>query len=233
MRNKTTACVMMCDLLHKAGKFFLGLIVALAVGAVPDTDTLQATYIKQWPQADLIKFRAWRELLASAADLPIDERLMRVNQFFNRTIVFADDVAVWGQADYWATPFETMGRGSGDCEDFVIAKFFTLKLMGVPVDKLRLIYVYARTGTGAATPRQAHMVLAFYATPDAEPLVLDNLLGDVRLASRRPDLTPVFSFNTQGIFAGTSNTVVAPAQGAGRLSRWEDLLKRARAEGFD
>ncbi|MBB1077334.1 transglutaminase-like cysteine peptidase [Rhodoferax sp. 4810] len=181
----------------------------------------------------MAKFRAWRELIASAAALPEDERLNQANQFLNRTLVFSDDVAVWGQVDYWATPMETMGRGTGDCEDFVIAKFFTLKLMGVPVEKLRLIYVYARTGTGATAPRQAHMVLAFYATPDAEPWVLDNLVGDVRLASRRPDLSPVFSFNTQGIFAGTSSTVVAPAQGAGRLSRWEDLLKRARAEGFD
>ena len=223
----------MCDFLHKACKFLLGLVVVLAVGAMPDTDTLQATFIKHWPQGDLAKFRVWRDLIASAATLSDDEKLKQANQFFNRTVVFVDDVAVWGQADYWATPFETMGRGSGDCEDFVIAKFFTLKLMGVPVEKLRLIYVYARTGTGATAPRQAHMVLAFYATPQAEPLVLDNLLGDVRLASRRPDLTPVFSFNTQGIFAGTSNTVVAPAQGAGRLSRWEDLLKRARAEGFD
>ncbi|MCW2311554.1 transglutaminase-like cysteine peptidase [Rhodoferax antarcticus] len=223
----------MRDLLHKVCHFFIGLTVVLAVGAAPDADTLQASYVKQWPQGDLVKFRAWRELIASAAALQDEERLKQVNQFFNRSVVFADDVAVWGQPDYWATPFETMGRGAGDCEDFVIAKFFTLKLMGVPVEKLRLIYVYARTGSGAAAPRQAHMVLAFYATPEAEPVVLDNLLGDVRLASGRPDLTPVFSFNTQGIFAGTSSTVVAPAQGAGRLSRWEDLLKRARAEGFE
>ena len=223
----------MRDLLHKVCKLFLGLMVVVAVGATPDADTLQATFIKRWPQGDMAKFRVWRELITSAAALPDEERLKQVNQFFNRTVVFADDGVVWGQLDYWATPLETMGRGTGDCEDFVIAKFFTLRMMGVPVEKLRLIYVYARTGTGPAAPRQAHMVLAFYATPDAEPLVLDNLVGDVRLASRRTDLSPVFSFNTQGIFAGTSSTVVAPAQGSGRLSRWEDLIKRARAEGFD
>jgi predicted transglutaminase-like cysteine proteinase len=147
--------------------------------------------------------------------------------------LFGDDMAVWGQADYWATPLETLGRGAGDCEDFVIAKFYTLKLMGVAVDKLRLIYVRARTGVSDATPTQAHMVLAFYITPDAEPLVLDNLIGDIRVASRRTDLSPVFSFNEQGIFSGASNNKLAPAVGAGRLSRWEDLLKRARAEGFE
>lgn len=222
----------MCELLHRVCKFFLGLLVVSAVSAMPDANTLQASFVKQWPQGDLVKFRAWRELIASTA-LSEEEKLKQVNQFFNRSIIFADDLVLWGQVDHWATPFETMGRGTGDCEDFVIAKFFTLKLMGLPPEKLRLIYVRARTGTGAETQSQAHMVLAFYATPEAEPLLLDNLLSDVRLASRRPDLSPVFSFNTQGIFAGTSSTMVAPAQGAGRLSRWEDLLRRARAEGFD
>jgi len=223
----------MCDLFHRLLRIVLGLGLVLGAAAAPDADVMQAAFVKRWPQADVARFHAWRELVASGTAWPDEERLKQVNQFFNRQIIFADDLTVWGQADYWATPLETLGQGMGDCEDFVIAKFFTLRKMGLPADKLRLIYVYARTGTGASAPRQAHMVLAYYLTPDAEPLVLDNLIGDVRPASRRPDLTPVFSFNTQGIFAGTSNTVVAPAQGAGRLSRWEDLLKRARAEGFD
>jgi predicted transglutaminase-like cysteine proteinase len=105
--------------------------------------------------------------------------------------------------------------------------------MGVPIEKLRLIYVQARTGISVVTPTQAHMVLAFYPAPDAEPLILDNLIGEIRPASRRTDLLPVFSFNVQGIFAGASGSMLAPAVGAGRLSRWEDLLKRARAEGFE
>jgi len=220
-------------LLHTVYKIVLGFLFVLVAGAMPDVDTLQASFVKRWPQGDLVKFRAWRELIASAGTLSDAERLKQVNQFFNRKIVFADDLVTWGQVDYWATPIETMGKGSGDCEDFVIAKFFTLKMMGIPESKLRLIYVYAKMGSGPDAPKQAHMVLAFYAKPEAEPLVLDNLLGDIRLASLRPDLIPVFSFNTQGIFVGTSSTVVAPNQGAGRLSRWEDLLKRARTEGFD
>jgi len=76
-------------------------------------------------------------------------------------------------------------------------------------------------------------VLAYYAQPDAEPLVLDNLISEIRPASRRPDLSPVFSFNGQGIFMGTTSRELAPAVGSGRLSRWEDLLKRARAEGIE
>ncbi len=178
------------------------------------------------------RFNAWRELVASGAGRNDLERLKRVNEFINRTTVFGEDLQIWGQTDYWATPLETLGRGTGDCEDFVIAKYYTLQLVGVAADKLRLTYVQARTGSSATAATQAHMVLAYYAQPDDEPLVLDNLVGDVRPASRRPDLSPVFSFNSQGIFAGTSGKEIAPAVGAGRLSRWEDLLKRVRADGF-
>ncbi|MDR3368700.1 transglutaminase-like cysteine peptidase [Rhodoferax sp.] len=221
----------MRDLFHAVYRIVLGLLIVLAAGATPDVDTLQASFIKRWPQGNMVKFRAWRELVASAAALSDAERLKQVNQFFNRTVVYSEDIVTWGQAVYWATPIETMGKGAGDCVGFVIAKFFTLKMMGIPENKLRLIYVYAHFGSGPDAPKQAHMVLAFYATPEADPLVLDNLLGDVRLASLRPDLTPVFSFNTQGVFVGTSSASVP--SGAGHLSRWEDLLKRARAEGFD
>lgn len=211
----------------------LGFCIVAGLGATPDFDALQNAFSIRWPNSNLSKFKSWRELIASGAGLPDAERLKRVNDFVNHNTLFSDDMTVWGQLDYWATPLETLGRGAGDCEDFVIAKFYTLKLMGVATEKLRLIYVRARTGTSVATPTQAHMVLAFYVTPDAEPLVLDNLIGDIRAASHRTDLSPVFSFNEQGIFSGASGNLLAPAVGAGRLSRWEDLLKRARTEGFE
>jgi predicted transglutaminase-like cysteine proteinase len=205
----------------------------LAAFASPNWDVLQASFTQRFGAAAQPQFAAWRELVQSGSAGSDLERLKRVNDFFNRNIVFGEDLTVWGRADYWATPLETLGRNAGDCEDFVIAKYYTLQMVGVAAEKLRLIYVHARTGTSESMPTQAHMVLAYYPRPDAEPLVLDNLIGDVRAASRRPDLSPVFSFNGQGIFQGATNTVVAPAVGAGRLSRWEDLLKRVRAEGFE
>jgi len=189
--------------------------------------------MQRWGNAGPSKFNAWRELLASGSGSSDIDRLKLVNDFFNRNVRFGDDSDIWKQVDYWATPLETLGRGEGDCEDFVIAKYFALKIVGVDPAKMRLIYVQARTGTSVTTPTQAHMVLAYYPSPEAEPLVLDNLISDIRPAARRPDLSPVFSFNEQGIFLGTSGTVLAPAVGAGRLSRWEDLLRRARAEGFN
>ena len=179
------------------------------------------------------RFQSWRSLVLTGGVGTDLERLTRVNEFFNKHIAFAEDSVVWGQADYWATPLESLGQGRGDCEDYVIAKYFTLHLIGVAPDKLRLVYVRARTGSGDVASAQAHMVLAYYAQPDAEPLVLDNLISQIRPASRRPDLAPVFSFNNEGVFTGMPGKSDVKIGGVGRLSRWEDLLKRARAEGFE
>ncbi len=208
---------------------FLGLPF---VFSAPNFDQMRLSFVARWGETAVPRFQDWRDFLAHAGAGSDMDRLKRVNEFINRRIRFVDDVNSWGQNDYWATPLETLGNGQGDCEDYVIAKYYSLVLLGVPADKLRLIYVQARTGSGSAGPTQAHMVLAYYTEPDDEPWVLDNLVGEVRRASRRPDLSPVFSFNAKGIFSGAGTQVVAPAVGAGRLSRWEDLLKRVASEGF-
>lgn len=175
-------------------------------------------------------YREWQRLVLTLRREPNESiRLRDVNAFFNQRIRFAEDIEVWKQVDYWATPLETMSRGAGDCEDFTIAKYFTLRELGVAPEKLRLTYVKARIGDAASTVTQAHMVLAYYVTPAAEPLILDNLIGSIRPASQRPDLTPVFGFNMDGIWvAGSKN----PNSGAERLTRWRQLLDKMHAEGF-
>ena len=105
--------------------------------------------------------------------------------------------------------------------------------MNVPDKQLRLIYVKARIGGANSKIQQAHMVLAYYPAGNAEPLVLDNLVSDIRPASKRPDLLPIFSFNGQGVFTGAAATAKLGTGGTKRLSRWQDLLERARLEGFD
>jgi predicted transglutaminase-like cysteine proteinase len=174
--------------------------------------------------------RALQPVIATAAGADDDARLAAVNRFFNRRIVFADDQEAWGEADHWASPLEMLERGRGDCEDYAIAKYFALVAAGMPKARLRLVYVRAQIGGdgGAATP---HMVLAYYAQPNAEPLILDNLVGEIRPASRRPDLAPVFSFNSEGLWQGAGTTSAGDPQA--RLSRWRDVLAKARAEGFD
>lgn len=202
----------------------------LAVQSAGNLDAIQAAFVQQWGAGMQPKFDAWRKLVSAVSESSDQERIKRINAFFNQQTKFGEDTAVWGQVDYWATPLETMGKSLGDCEDFSIAKYFTLLQVGVQPDKLRLIYVRAKTGTSDAT--QAHMVLAYYSSPEAEPLVMDNLITDIRPASRRPDLVPVFSFNSVGVFSGITGGGAASG-GISRLSRWEDLLRRAKGEGFE
>jgi predicted transglutaminase-like cysteine proteinase len=168
---------------------------------------------------------------AMAALRPLDEaaRVHAVNRFYNRRLRFQSDQDVWAQADYWASPLESLQRGAGDCEDFAIAKYFTLVALGVPHSKLRLVYVRASIGAPASIV-QAHMVLAYYASPDAVPSILDNLVDDVRPASQRPDLTPVFSFNAEGLWQG--DAAVPAGDMSARSSRWQTVLAKARQEGF-
>lgn len=173
-----------------------------------------------------LRAQALAQEIMDAQGLDEEARLKGVNTFFNRAILYREDRDIWGQVDYWASPLEMMSRGQGDCEDFAIAKYFSLMAAGVPSAKLRLVYVRAQIGAVS----QAHMVLAYYREPTAEPLILDNLLGDIRPASRRPDLTPVFSFNAEGMWQGVG--VSSAGDPSARLSRWRDMLTKAKAEGW-
>ena len=193
-----------------------------------DQDRMLAAASKVGPGA-LAGVRALLPLLAAAQPLDDTAKLVAINDFYNRRIVFREDLEVWQQVDYWASPLETLNQGQGDCEDYAIAKYFSLLALGIPTAKLRLVYVRAELG-GPGGVQQPHMVLAYYATPGGEPTILDNLLAELRTASRRPDLTPVFSFNSDGLWQG----VGGPSAGdpVARLSRWRAVLAKARTEGF-
>ena len=169
---------------------------------------------------------AWHEMIHSTESADERDKLKRVNDFFNRRLDFRDDLRHWGQEDYWATPVETLVRGAGDCEDYAIAKYFTLRRLGIAAERLRITYVKA------LRQNQAHMVLTYYATPASEPLVLDNLDDRIRPGSARRDLLPVYSFNGEGMYlpgVGGGNRVGDTK----KLSRWQDLLTKMRAEGFN
>ncbi len=173
----------------------------------------------------------WRNMMDEVRNLPERDKIVRVNDFFNERVRFMSDIDIWKKSDYWATPLQTMGRGMGDCEDYSIAKYMTLQLVGVPEDKLQITYVKAKIGGKYSKITQAHMVLGYYASPTAEPKILDNLITEIRPASRRPDLAPVFSFNTKGLtVAGQAKP--ATRNPSAKLSRWRDLLARMQQEGL-
>lgn len=118
-------------------------VVTLAVAQVNLTLMRDLALSRYGPDtADLVdKWQAQIEIMKS---LPDKEKLTRANRFFNSRIGWGQDSDIWGKNDYWATPLELMGRGMGDCEDFAIAKYTTLVLAGVDIDKLRITYVKAR-----------------------------------------------------------------------------------------
>jgi len=169
-----------------------------------------------------------QEVLAAARAVDDLERLQVINRFFNQRIVFRPDTEVWGVEDHWTSPLEVLARGQGDCEDYAIAKYASLLAAGVSRERLRLVYVRVRLPGQAED--QPHMVLAYHAEPGAEPLVLDNLRPEVLAAGQRPDLTPVFSFNDEGLWQGTGST--RAGNPLVRLSRWRSVWARTLEEGF-
>ena len=179
---------------------------------------------KKYGKLDILtrdKILSWEELIKQSEGLEDTQKLTAVNRFFNRQLRFVDDLGNWQQSDYWATPIEATVKGAADCEDYSIAKYFTLRRLGIPSSQLRITYVKA------LEYNQAHMVLTYYATPTADPLVLDNLITEIRPASLRRDLLPVYAFNAEGLYL--------PGRKSGdskRLSRWQDVLKKMRDEGF-
>jgi len=184
---------------------------------------LLASLAKKYDSEAKTRVQAWQSILKDYNQyndlISTSERLDRVNQFFN-SVEFKEDIDTWGQNDYWATPLEFLAKNAGDCEDFTIAKYVTLINIGIPDEKLRLMYVTA------TRPRQAHMVLAYYETPNAVPLVLDNITPRILPASQRRDLIPIYSFNGQGLWLAKEQGRGRKVQANGPNKLWLDLQKR-------
>jgi len=193
----------------------------------PDAQRLQQTARQRYGEAGVQRVQAWLDMLASHRNLPETDKIQAVNNFWNQAVQGAEDIDVWRQTDYWATPLESLGKRQGDCEDYVIGKYFSLLALGIPADKLRFIYVKAIMGGTGSRIQVAHMVLGYYSEPNAMPLVLDNLLSSIEPANKRRDLVPVFSFNAGGVYVDGKQA--SPVE---RIGRWNDLLLRMKREGF-
>lgn len=165
----------------------------------------------------------WYKLINDNKGANTRDKLELVNNFFNQ-LAFVNDSEMWGQEDYWATPLQMLSSNGGDCEDFSIAKYFTLRKMGIPEESMRLTYVKA------LQLNQAHMVLTYFTTADAEPLILDNLVTDIRPSSERTDLLPVYSFNGNGLWLAKRKGMDERVGRSERLSRWQEVIARVNNE---
>lgn len=167
----------------------------------------------------------WGMLIEAAREMPEWQQVQIVNRFFNQ-IRFATDQEQWQQADYWATLAELLSANAGDCEDLSIAKYLTLRKVGVPVERLRLTYVKALVGERRHV--QDHMVLSYRATPETEPWVLDNLIDDIRPVSMRRDLIVLASFDDRYRSSRTAGADSTSHQEP--IPQWQELLRRMDSE---
>ena len=217
---------------------WLGWIVVALLAVPPekaaartDFDRMEQLAATDYDQSAVTMVKAWRAMIEKTRTQSEYIKVENANNFINHRIMYESDMVVWGQEDYWTTPLELFGKRAGDCEDFAIAKYISLLLMDIPMQKLRLVYARARIGGPGSTKTQAHMVLSYFETPTTDPLILDNMVDAVSPASRRSDLFPVFSFNHEGLWMeGERRSSGDPSA---RLSRWRDVLQRMRREGID
>lgn len=166
------------------------------------------------------RFTQWEQLVFHNLDKTTNEKLKLVNDFYNH-MEWVDDKELWNQKDYWATPIESLIRNAGDCEDFSIAKYFTLLAMDVPEEQLKITYVKLDN-------QQGHMVLFYYSEKSTDPLVLDNMNDEVLKISQRPELSTVFSFNSNGLWLSMNKTSTPNEENI--IPQWARMIKRIKEE---
>ncbi len=189
------------------------------------TDALLAHINSTYGPAAKERLLDWQAIMITDKNKNMTDiqKLRMVNRFFNK-LQFVDDIYHWRKRDYWATPVEMLSTNGGDCEDFSIGKYFTLRELGIDDKKLRITYVKA------IKLNQAHMVLAYYPQPGAEPLILDNLEESILPASRREDLIPVYSFNGEGLWLAKERGRGKKVGTSSRISLWRDVKSRMKKE---
>ncbi len=131
--------------------------------------------------------RQWSDFIVSLRGLDRRTQIERVNSYMN-DIDYVEDSANWGSEDYWATPVQFFTR-AGDCEDYAIAKYLTLRALGVPISAMRIVVLQDRN-LGLA-----HAILVVY--DNGTPLVLDNQIDHVVAASSIHHYQPIYSLNEQ------------------------------------
>jgi predicted transglutaminase-like cysteine proteinase len=133
--------------------------------------------------------RDWRDKLGQWSHLTPRAKLIQVNRFANAAIGYTDDRKAFRSADYWATPLESL-KGRGDCEDYVLLKYASLRSLGFTENQLRIVIVNdLKAGIG-------HAVLSVKV--GAENYILDNQDNRVLRHDSITRYAPVYSVNTKG-----------------------------------
>jgi predicted transglutaminase-like cysteine proteinase len=129
--------------------------------------------------------KRWHAFLRKLRGRAPRAQLRAVNAYMNR-VPYITDQRNYGVIDYWATPRQFLTRG-GDCEDYAIAKYLSLRALGWPRDRLRVAVVIDRR------KRQAHAILIVYLGGNA--YILDNQVAAIRRDAKVHYYHPVYSIN--------------------------------------
>ncbi len=132
--------------------------------------------------------RDWQSLLGKLRNRHPREQIAAVNLLVNRRD-YVPDTSNYGETDYWATPAQFL-TNRGDCEDFAIIKYMSLRTLGFRSDQLRVVVV---EDVGAGAPHAVLVVLM-----DDEALVLDNRTAEVVPHERLMNYRPYYSLNEKG-----------------------------------
>ena len=128
----------------------------------------------------------WREFIASLHGKELKAQLEAINDWSNKHAYIADQLN-WGVSDYWATPYEFM-EVNGDCEDYAISKYYSLRALGVPADRMRIIIVQDLNLGGII-----HAILGVY---DGDRMhILDNQIKQVVDAMGIYHYRPIYGTN--------------------------------------
>ena len=166
------------------------------------------------------RLNKYKDLKTQVKDYELLRKLSHVNSFINK-ILPAHDISTQASLDYWATPKEFLLQGHGDCEDYVIAKYFTLLELGIPKEKLYFAVVDMK---GEKT---SHMILLYLENKESTPLVLDNLSSVVIPLTKRTKLIPKFAFNEIDSYKFTYEKFTEKVKiNWGKEDKWEKLLNR-------
>lgn len=132
------------------------------------------------------RIQMWKNALANMKGKSAREQIEAVNTYMNN-VQYIEDKKNYGKSDQWATPAEFLANG-GDCEDFAIAKFASLRALGFSSDKMRIAIVQDKI------KRIAHALLIVYT--DEGAVVLDNQNKRVEFAENVTRYKPVFSISS-------------------------------------
>lgn len=166
------------------------------------------------------RLNKYKNLKTQVKDYELLRKLSHVNSFINK-ILPAHDISTQASLDYWATPKEFLLQGHGDCEDYVITKYFTLLELGIPKEKLYFAVVDIK---GEKT---SHMILLYLENKESTPLVLDNLSSVVIPLTKRTKLIPKFAFNEIDSYKFTYEKFTEKVKiNWGKEDKWEKLLNR-------